>query len=178
MPLTVQGMKDFIYPPLKNVTDASQAFKLFCENICEYINKNATITYSWSATNPSGDPDPITMFTTHSAGKGSFNLSNFTTVGPGVNYWCTQMSKVISTQMSILTPDYNDDVKTWVLAPMLFSQTAQFNIRMNGEADFETASTNFCTQFLTQFKTSFINSVSVSGTHLTYTGVATMISVI
>lgn len=172
MALSVQGMKDFIYPPMKNLYDASQATKTFCENICEYINKNAVITYSWTASNPSGDPDPITVFKTNSTGKGYVELSNITTIGAGVDYWCTQMSLVIKTKMQIEVPD------TWILSPMLFSQSGKINIVMSGETDFESASTNFCNQFLTSFKSSFINTIPVSGKHLSYTGSATMVSIV
>lgn len=172
MALSVQGMKDFIYPSLKDVTDASQAAKIFCENICEYINKNAVITYSWTASNPSGDPDPITVFTTKSTGKGSVELSNITSVGAGINYWCNQMAIVLQTKMQMEVP------ATWTMSPMLFNPSGKITIVMSGETDFETASTNFCTQFLTSFKTSFLNLTPVSGKHLTYTGTATMTSIV
>lgn len=171
MSLSVQGMKDFIYPPMKNLYDASQATKIFCENICEYINKNAVITYSWSAINSSGNPDPITIFKTNSTGKGYIELSNITTIGAGINYWCTQMSFIIKTKMRMETPD------TWVLAPMLFNQSGQLSIVMGGETNFEIASTNFCNQFLTSFKSSFLNPIPVSGIRLNYSGTATMISI-
>lgn len=170
MSLSVQGMKDFIYPPLKDLHDASQASKMFCEKICEYINKNAVITYSWLGV--SGDStDPITIFTTTSTGKGFVKLSNINSVGAGVDYWCLEMSKVIQTDMSMNIP------KTWTLSPLLFNPYGKLKIIMSGETDFNSASTNFCTQFLTSFKSSFLNTTPVSGTHGKYTGTATMTSI-
>lgn len=168
MSLDVEKMKNYIYPPMKNIYDASQATKIFCENICEYINKNAVITYTWSATNPAGNPDPITLFTTNSTGKGYIELSKITSASLGVDYWCTQMALIIKTKMAINAPD------TWLLSPMVFNQSGIITIKMGGETDFNSASTSFCTQFLSSFKSSFINTIPVSGTHLSFTGTAVM----
>lgn len=170
MALSVEGMKNYIYPPLKDLHDASQASKVFCEKICEYINKNAVITYAWSGTNGSS-VDPITSFTTSSSGTGFVKLSNISSAGAGVDYWCTQMSIVIKTKMYLNQPN------GWILSPLLFNQAGQLIIKMSGETNFNSASTNFCERFLQSFKSTFVNPIPVAGTHSSYVGSATMISI-
>ena len=98
MALSVESMKSYIYPPMQKINDATQAFKRFSELICEYINNNAEITYSWQGYATIGTvvtQDPITIFKTNSSKVGSFELSFFTQRQPAMNYWNIQMANVI-----------------------------------------------------------------------------------
>ncbi len=72
MSMKADDMKDLIISKMnKESGSAAAANKKFGEAVLEYIIDNMDITYSWSATNPSGAADPAVSFTASLSGDGA-----------------------------------------------------------------------------------------------------------
>jgi hypothetical protein len=70
MAINEQDLRDAIYEALiaysqgdyKNEMTNPQHMKIMGDTMKNYFEENTVITYGWSATNPSGTPDPILSF--------------------------------------------------------------------------------------------------------------------
>ena len=56
--MTPNGMASAIISSVSGSTDAYDANSKFYKALCDYVEGNAQVFYSWSAVNPSGSPDP------------------------------------------------------------------------------------------------------------------------
>lgn len=102
MALTKQGLASAIKEKTSNIADPQQAINALWSAICDYFESNAEVSYSWSAVNPSGTPDPEVMWIGNIKTSGSLTLTNAATPEQA---------------LSLLTSMLNTQIATWVVEP-------------------------------------------------------------
>jgi hypothetical protein len=161
MALSTTSMKNDIINALKSGADtAVNANKKFGEAILKNICDNISITYGWSATNPSGTSDPVVTFTVTVSGGGTLIPSD------SFSLMLIKLAALIK-GLTLSAP------AGFTVAPLAFNPVGVLNVAMAKEEDQNTAMTNLCTQIIASIKTSFVNPTPASGSHAAFAGVTT-----
>jgi hypothetical protein len=162
MALSVNSMKNDIINALKNGADtAANANKKFGDAILKNICDNISVTYGWSATNPSsGAADPVASFAATVSGGGTLTPSD--------------SFPLMLVKLATLIKGLTIQAATgFTVAPLAFNPAGVLNVVMAKEEDQNTAMTNLCTQIIASIQTSFVNSSPASGSHAAFTGATT-----
>ena len=79
MAMTPNGMASAIISRISKSADASDANNKFYSALCDYVEGNAQVFYSWAAVNPSGSPDPQVIIEAKIKTTGSLSPNGATT---------------------------------------------------------------------------------------------------
>lgn len=166
MAMNKNVLKDLILSKMDPSPEtAEEAHDNWCEALKEFLEEHCEVTCSWVATNPSGDPDPVTSF----SAKPVYNVIE---ILPPANFdaWLVALSDSIQT--GIITPDDSSFVFP---TPLLFFDKPIVSVP-SGLSDPEEAIVFVCNDIVNSVK-SMIGKTS-SGVHGSYTGIATVITIL
>lgn len=164
--MTPSGMADYIIQNVKGKTDAGSAINAFYRALCEYVEKNAEVTYSLVGVDSKGNPDSTTVIKTKLQTAGSLSPSG---------------ESDSSAALSRFSSDLNSQASLWtVLWPAEFSLSPSYvlpsiSITASGATEMTGAWNFVCSQIIQGLKAA--TPVS-SGTHISYTGAASFISLL
>lgn len=157
---------------INGCTDAASALSLFWGAICKYVSSNAVATYSWAGAGTVVPPiDPIVMLTCKVVAT------------PGVLTPC--MATDAASAMSAMSAQMNTLAATWTVVPDIstspgFVLTPGFIIptivlTQSNETEPTPALLSVCRNIVAGIKSA---TPILTGTHLAYTGTATLISIL
>jgi hypothetical protein len=155
-------MKSYIINALKSGADtAVNANKKFGDAILKNICDNISITYGWSAINPSsGTPDPVVTFTATVLGGGTLTPSSSFPL----------MLIKLATLIKGLTITA---AAGFVIAPLVFNPAGVLTVVMTNENTQDAAIEHFCAQIITSIISTFPNPAPAAGVHGAFTGATT-----
>lgn len=156
---------------IKNSKDASTALQFFWNAICNYISNNCEVKYAWIGTNPgTGIPDPIVFVNCKVNATGSLTPCNLKDTNAALGAMSTQMNTNAATWTVI------PDIKTspgFLLTPSFIIPSIVLTpSNLNNNIS---ALEHICNQIILGIKTA---TPVMTGTHLTFVGTATFLSII
>jgi len=160
MAMIAEDMADAIIEKVKNSTDADNSMNKFYEALCEYVEENAEVTYSWAGANPLGVPDPTTEINAKIKTTGSLKPSG---------------ASDCDSALKQLSADLNTEAAQWKIEwPSDFTLGSAFvipsiEITASKKTEQKEAWVAVCEQIIEGIKEA---TPSVSGTHSSYTGTA------
>lgn len=157
--MTPGAMANHIMSSLQGLTDAGQAMNAFYSALCQYVESNAEVLYSWSATTPppTSAPDPMVMLRCTIKTSGTLTPSGATDPGAA---------------MSMFSAALNQNAALWtVVWPSGFVLTPAFIIPSivltpSGATDMNSAWLSVAGQIIAGLKAATPTAV---GTHGTFT---------
>lgn len=164
--MTATGLKSAIddkFTPSPTV--ALDAHTLFSEAIKEYLEENCVVTYSWSGVDGGGSPDPITSFIGYPTWS-----SLLIPVPLSLIDWAVKLTSAIYS--AVIIPDDN----TFTFSSNLIFGNVPIGLSFSGETDQSNAMLYTCNEIVEGIK-DMIAPGSFSGSHGSYTGTATMVSI-
>jgi len=166
MAMTPNGMANAIISSISQSDNASDANNKFYKALCDYVEGNAQVFYSWAAVNPSGSPDPQVIIEATIKTTGSLSPNGATTPAAA---------------MSLFSTDLNRNAATWqIVWPAGFSLSSAFviptiNITPSMATDQQSAMLAVCTQIIAGLKQA---TQTAAGAHAAYAGTATFTQLI
>jgi hypothetical protein len=160
-------MKSDIINALKSGADtAVRANKKFGDAILKNICDNISITYGWSATNPStGTPDPVVTFTATVSGGGTLTPSD--------------SFPLMLIKLATLIKGLTITAATgFAVAPLAFNPAGVLTVVMANEATQDAAMEHFCARIITNIISAFPNPVPAAGTHGAFSGATTGMAIL
>lgn len=165
--LEASGMANQIIGEIDQCTDPVQANNGFYKGICDYVESNAQVFYSWVAANPSsGSPDPIVVIEAKLKTTGSLSPSG-----------ATDTSSALAALSSVL----NANAALWTVEwPSGFSLSPAFdiptiNLTASGATDRQAALEHICQEIINGIKQATPSAV---GSHSAFVGAATFTKII
>jgi len=165
MAMTAEAMANAIISRINKSTDASDANNKFYAALCEYVEGNAVVTYAWSAVDPEATPDPMVEIITNLKTAGSLSPSG---------------ASDCSSALAKFSSDLNDNAKTWeVVWPTGFALPPAYviptiNITASKADNQQDAMVSVCKEIIAGIKKA---TDTVPGSHATYSGAATFVSI-
>ena len=166
MAMTPNGMASAIISSVSGCTDAYDANNKFYKALCDYVEGNAQVFYSWSAVNPSGSPDPMVIIEATIKTTGSLSPSGATTC---------------EAAMAQFSADLNRNSSLWqIVWPAGFGLSPAFviptiNITPSMATEQQSAMLSVCTQIIAGLKQA---TQTAAGAHAAYVGTATFTQLI
>ena len=166
MAMTPDGMASAIISSVSGCTDAYDANNKFYKALCDYVEGNAQVFYSWSAVNPSGSPDPMVIIEATIKTTGSLSPSGATTC---------------EAAMAQFSADLNRNSSLWqIVWPAGFGLSPAFviptiNITPSMATEQQSAMLSVCTQIIAGLKQA---TQTAAGAHAAYVGTATFMQLI
>lgn len=166
MAMTPNGMASAIISSVSGSTDAYDANSKFYKALCDYVEGNAQVFYSWSAINPSGSPDPMVIIKATIKTTGSLSPNGATTC---------------EAALAQFSADLNRNAALWqIVWPAGFSLSPAFviptiNITPSMATEQQSAMLAVCTQIIAGLKQA---TPTAAGTHAAFTGTATFTQLI
>ena len=168
MAMTPNGMASKIIESVYNCTDAYDANNRFYKALCEYVEENAQVTYSWIAflTSTPYSPDPQTIIEAKIKTTGYLRPNGATTC---------------ETALAQFSADLNRNAALWqIIFPSGFSLTPALviptiNITPSMATEQRSAMISVCAQIIEGLK---LATQSASGIHGPYSGNATFTQLI
>lgn len=171
--LVAEDLKDLLISNLDGITDATLALSTVSSTISTYIKDNAEISFSWVASNPSGDPDPTIT------AQGEI-VSLDIEITPSLADNQASAFVILTTQVTTTTAlgIYNITDTGFVTSSGSLSSSPSigaFTLVVSG-TDQEAAMLQFAQAFVDYIILQLPTS-PCSGTHGTYTGIGTITSI-
>ena len=166
MAMTPNGMASAIISSVSGSTDAYDANSKFYKALCDYVEGNAQVFYSWSAVNPSGSPDPQVIIEAKIKTTGSLSPNGATTC---------------DTALAQFSADLNRNASSWqIVWPAGFGLSPAFviptiNIIPSMATEQQSAMLSVCTQIIAGLKQA---TQTAAGAHAAYVGTATFTQLI
>lgn len=168
MAMTPNGMASAIISSVSGSTEASDAITKFYKALCDYVELNAQVFYSWTAALPSppNTPDPMVLITATIKTTGSLSPSGATD--------CSQA-------LTLFSADLNKNAALWqIIFPAGFALTPAFVIPTiiitpSMATSQLPAMTALCTQIIAGLKAA---TPAASGTHASFVGAAAFTQII
>lgn len=168
MAMTPNGMASAIISSVSGCTDANDANFRFYRALCNYIEGNAQVYYSWTAALPSppNTPDPMTVIQATIKTSGSLSPSGATTC---------------EAAMSRFSADLNRNAMTWrIVWPAGFTLSPAFiiptiNITPSMATEQQSAMLSVCSQIIAGLKQA---TPTASGNHAAFIGMASFTQII
>ena len=164
--MTPNGMADAIISSVSQSTDAYDANNKFYKALCDYVEGNAQVFYSWAATNSTGTPDPQVIIEAKIKTTGSLSPNGATTCDAA---------------LALFSADLNRNASLWqIVWPAGFSLSPAFviptiNITPSMATDQQSAMIAVCTQIIAGLKQA---TPTASGNHAAYVGTASFTQLI
>ena len=146
--------------------NAIDAQKVFGDELSKYLIENCEIEYAWVGADPVPSPDPVTSFIATPTWI-TFPLLPV----PSFELWFVSLSTLIQT--AILEPETS--VPPFLLTPLTFGIVPMVGVQ-SGLTDPDDAMLDVCEQIIDGIKL-MINPIPATGTHGSYIGTASMISI-
>ena len=168
MAMTPNGMASAIISSVSGSTDAYDANNKFYKALCDYVEGNAQVFYSWTAflTSTPFSPDPQVIIEAKIKTTGSLSPNGATTC---------------EAAMAQFSADLNRNAALWqIIWPTGFSLSPAFviptiNITPSRATEQQSAMLAVCTQIIAGLKAA---TPTAAGTHFSYTGTATFTQLI
>jgi hypothetical protein len=166
MAMTPNGMANAIISSISQSDNASDANNKFYKALCDYVEGNAQVFYSWAAVNPSGSPDPQVIIEATIKTTGSLSPNGATTPAAA---------------LSLFSADLNRNAFLWqIVWPTGFALSPAFviptiNITPSMATEQQSAMIAVCTQIIAEIKQA---TPTASGTHISYAGTASFTQII
>ena len=166
MTMVPSALASKIMSDTSKITDPSTALNTLWSAICEYIQSNAVVTYSWAATDVKANPDPVVIWAGTLATGGQLSLSGLS---------------VPSAAMSEMSSQMNVQAATWRVVPASgFSLSPglvipSIALSLSGVASREAAINHLASEIIDGIKAA---TPALTGTHGAFTGVATFVSIL
>ena len=166
--MTPNGMASAIISSVSGSTDAYDANSKFYKALCDYVEGNAEVYYSWSAalTSPPFTPDPMVIIKATIKTTGSLSPNGATTC---------------ETALSMFSADLNRNAALWqIIFPAGFTLTPAFviptiNITPSMATEQQSAMIAVCTQIIAGIKQA---TPTASGSHISFVGIASFTQII
>ena len=166
--MTPNGMASAIISSVSGSTDAYDANSKFYKALCEYVEGNAEVYYSWSAalTSPPFTPDPMVVIKATIKTTGSLSPNGATTC---------------EAALAQFSADLNRNVAMWsIVWPAGFTLTPAFviptiNITPSMATEQQSAMLAVCTQIIAGIKQA---TPTASGSHISFVGIASFTQII
>lgn len=164
--MTASAMASSIISNLSQSSDPGEANNKFYKAICDYVEANAQVFYSWSATNPSGSSDPQVVIEAKIKTSGSLSPSGATDCSSAMAAFSSTMNSNAATWQVIFPPGFS-------LSPAFVLPTMVFTPSM---ADNQGAAMNhICQEIINGLKAA---TPVANGSHSSYTGTASFTKLI
>ena len=168
MAMTATAMANSIKSSIYQVNDPSSAIALFYSALCDYVEANAEVFYSWVAAQPGTPPtpDPLTVIKAQILCNGNITLSGATDPSAA----CSAFSNLL-----------NAAAATWIIKfPTGFALSPCFviptiSISPSGATDMDTAWSIVCAQIIMGIKTA---TPAMTGSHGSFVGSGTFTSIV
>ena len=166
MAMTPNEMASAIISSISGSTNAYDANNKFYSALCDYVEGNAQVFYSWAAVNPSGSPDPQVIIEAKIRTTGSLSPNGATTC---------------ETALAQFSADLNRNAAMWsIVWPAGFGLSPAFviptiNITPSMATEQQSAMLAVCTQIIAGLKQA---TQTAAGTHTAYAGTATFTQLI
>jgi hypothetical protein len=166
MAMTPNGMASAIISSISGSTDAYDANNKFYKALCDYVEGNAQVFYSWAAVNPSGSPDPQVIIEAKIKTTGSLSPNGATTC---------------EAALAQFSADLNRNAAMWsIVWPAGFGLSPAFviptiNITPSMATEQQSAMLSVCTQIISGLKQA---TQTAAGAHTAYVGTATFTQLI
>lgn len=166
MAMVASAMASSIINNINQSSDPVDANNKFYRALCDYVEANAEVIYSWSATNPRGTPDPQVIINATIKTSGSLSPSG-----------ATDCSSALSAFASTL----NANAAIWqVVWPAGFALSSAFIIPTivftpSMADNQQSAMIHICQEIINGIK---LATATVAGSHGAYVGVATFTSIL
>lgn len=166
MAMTPSGMADYIQSHVRGATDAVTAINNFYRALCEYVEMNAIVTYSWAAVDPTNFnlPDPITVITCDIKTAGFLSPSGLSTPEAALS----RFSADLNTQASLWSVTWPPGFE---ISPAFVLPT--INLTLSYATEMGSAWLHLCTQIIAGLKAA---TPVGSGVHGKFIGSASFIS--
>jgi hypothetical protein len=164
--LDASSMANTICLGIDKMTDPGQANNAFYTALCNYIDTNAIVGYSWVAVDTMGIPDPMTTITAKIKTSGTLSPSGATTC---------------ESALSAFSGSLNSNASTWtIIWPPGFTLSPAFvipsiTITPSNATERDPAILHVCQEIIGGLK---LATTSVPGKHGSYTGTATFIMIV
>lgn len=176
MSLNATNLKNQIITDLSNITNinATKALSTLGNTIADYIKNNAEVSFSWSATNPSGTSDPVTTASGEIVSISfSLSVSGAITQSAGILQLQTDLISGLSSSTYNIT-DIGFSTSTGLMSTSPSISTLSLSI--SGSTQDE-AIGKLATQIVSWVK-SQVPTGPCSGSHGAYTGAGTVSTII
>ena len=168
MAMTPNGMASAIISSVSGSTDATDAINKFYRALCDYVEGNAQVFYSWTAflTSSPYSPDPQVVIEAKIKTTGSLSPNGATEC---------------ETALSIFSADLNRNAALWqIIFPTGFTLTPAFviptiNITPSMATEQQSAMLSVCSQIIAGLK---LATPSAAGSHASFVGTATFTQLI
>jgi hypothetical protein len=168
MAMTPNGMASAIISSISQSDNASDANSKFYKALCEYVEGNAEVYYSWSAalTSPPFTPDPMVVIKATIKTTGSLSPNGATTC---------------EAALAQFSADLNRNAAMWsIVWPAGFTLTPAFviptiNITPSMATEQQSAMLAVCTQIIAGIKQA---TPTASGSHISFVGIASFTQII
>ena len=167
--ITAQGLKDLIISRTQGLDTPAGALSAISGAISDYLNQNILVTFSWTAVNPDGQTDPVSTAT----GMVSGILVNITPTGLSqasqVKTWFdTAVALGIKLGTYTITqPGFAVSVGTMLDLPPL---------SLSREGNSRDDAVLVLAQSIVDAVKAYVPAVPVAGTHGSYTGTGSVVS--
>lgn len=172
MAMNSSGMANYIQNAINEISDPKSALDTFYNALCEYVENNAEVTYSWVGIQPGSPPktDTTTSINAKIKTTGSLSLSNASNPSEANS----KFSNALNTEASKWTIEFPDDFK---LSPCLVIPT--INITPSGANNRNSAWLSVCSQIISGLKTATPTATGSHGSYLAPPGTgATFVSIV
>ena len=166
MAMTSKGMADYIIKKVRNIDTASSAINAFYSALCEYVEDNAEVLYSWAGFNSVGVPDPVVVIKSKIKTTGSLSPSGESTPEGAL----AKFSSDLNSQASLWIVDWQEGFQ---LSPAFVIPTILITPSMCDNMN--DAWLSVCSQIIAGIKAA---TPSAFGSHSSYTGTATFTSIL
>lgn len=166
MAMVSTDMADAIIGSINQSTEASDAINKFYKGLCDYVEANAEVFYSWAGVNPSGTPDPQVMLDCKIQTTGSLSPSG---------------ASDCNTALAIFSADLNTQAALWqIIFPVGFALSPAFviptiNITPSMATEQKAAMDAICAQIIAGLKAA---TPVASGAHAAFVGAASFIQIL
>jgi hypothetical protein len=166
MAMTPNGMANAIISSISQSDNASDANNKFYKALCDYVEGNAQVFYSWAAVNPSGSPDPQVIIEATIKTTGSLSPNGATTCDAALAQFSADLNRNASLWQIVWPAGFG-------LSPAFVIPT--INITPSMATEQQSAMVAVCTQIIAGLK---LATPSAAGTHAAYAGTATFTQLI
>ena len=168
MAMTPNGMASAIISSISQSDNASNANSKFYKALCDYVEGNAEVYYSWTAalTSPPFTPDPMVVIKATIKTTGSLSPNGATTC---------------EAALAQFSADLNRNAALWqIIFPAGFTLTPAFviptiNITPSMATEQQSAMIAVCTQIIAGIKQA---TPTASGSHISFVGIASFTQLI
>ena len=168
MALIASSMANFIISNIYQVTDATEANSKFYKALCDYVEANAQVFYSWTAalTSTPFTPDPMVIIQATIKTAGTLTPSGANEPGSA---------------LSIFSANLNANAATWMITwPPGFSLSPAFiiptiNITPSMATEQQSAMIHVCQEIIDGIKKA---TPVASGSHASFVGVASFTQIL